>query len=68
MYACYIHVNQTFIHVEYDVFVPLHFPFEVSDAQRSHHIVKVNQVVVVSNRYLDLYQFQITNTNTNTKE
>ena len=47
-------VKQTFIHMKDNVFVPLHFPFKVSDAQRRYHILEVNQVVVVPYLYLDL--------------
>jgi hypothetical protein len=63
--------KQTFVHVEDNVFVPLHFPFKVSNAQRRNHIMKVNHVVVVPYLYLHLYhktQFRTDNVRSEGKE
>ena len=53
MYVC-VYTSQTLVHMKDDVFVPLHSPLEVGQAQCSHDIVEVHQIVIVPDRNLDL--------------
>ena len=54
----YVFVRHTIVHMEDDVFVPLHSPLEVGQAQGRHDIVEVDQIAIVPDSNLDLKPHQ----------